>query len=151
MNIHIKRFSENHYDQVVSLFKEVKWAVPTFNEIRNIGWVAIDGLEVVGFIWCLVGKCSTAYIDHLVVKDGYRGDKKGNRSIVGLMLAHAVFNFLSEELRMEKWICATMPGEPGDSLGKFYDSLGFNSTQMEKRYIGSVDAFKKKLNELTRG
>lgn len=150
MNIVIKPFTEYYYEDVVKLFNEMKWNVPTYNEIRQVGFVAVAEDKVVGFVWCLVGNCKTAYIDYLMVSEEYRLKKNENRSIIGLMLSNAMFNYLFEA-KIEKWICYTMPGEPGDSLGEFYDSIGFKSDPINKRYWGDIYTFKNKLNQMTRG
>ncbi|MEW5747728.1 MAG: GNAT family N-acetyltransferase [Candidatus Thermoplasmatota archaeon] len=84
--LHIVRMGEHHLGEVFSLIDRENWGWE-LAEIRAIhrldpgsSVVALDGREVVGLLTC-IDYGSTAFIVHIIVREGWRGKGVGVRMV----------------------------------------------------------------------
>lgn len=84
--LHIVRMGEHHLREVFSLIDRENWGWE-FAEIQAIhrldpgsSVVALDGREIVGLLTC-IDYGSTAYMVHIIVREGWRGKGVGVRLV----------------------------------------------------------------------
>lgn len=140
--MNLELFTKDNYLSVSDLL-EGEHVLPTFEEMGGVGFVLVDGPEVIGFVWSLISENSkVAHVDYFFVKKDYRGKKEAGIMLITKMLSHLFF-------LEKKWIFGiiTDTGEYTEALAKIYNKYGMDIAKASYCLKGDIsDVISKLVN-----